>query len=111
MCARCPFLARCQSVSVACLMWFKRDSNVFTTFFRQVTDALKKHVLPFEHWIGLLKTNGAINAIAKGELDKMTAALKKHDLPFEHWIALLSTGGAINAIANGALDKETAALK
>ena len=38
---------------------------------RQVTDALKKHGLPFEHWVGLLKTDGAINAIAKGALDKV----------------------------------------
>ena len=53
-------------------MWFKRVSNVFTTFFRQVTDALKKHGLPFEHWVGLLSTNGAINAIAKGALDKVS---------------------------------------
>ena len=53
-------------------MWFKRDSNVFTTFFRQVTDALKKHGLPFEHWVGLLSTGGAINAIAKGALDKVS---------------------------------------
>ncbi len=59
-------------MSVACLMWFKRDSNVFTTFFRQVTDALKKHDLPFEHWVGLLSTDGAINAIAKGALDKVS---------------------------------------
>ena len=53
-------------------MWFKRVSNVFTTFFRQVTDALKKHGLPFEHWVGLLSTGGAINAIAKGALDKVS---------------------------------------
>ena len=37
-----------------------------------MTDALKKHGLPFEHWVGLLKTGGAINAIAKGALDKVS---------------------------------------
>ena len=70
-----------------------------------MTAALKKHDLPFEHWIGLLSTGGAIKAIANGALDKVTDALKKYGLPFEHWIGLLSTDGAINAIAKGALDK------
>ncbi len=37
-----------------------------------MTAAVKKHDLPFEHWIGLLKTNGAINAITKGVLDKVS---------------------------------------
>ena len=38
---------------------------------RQVTDALKKHGFPFDQWVGLLSTDGAINAIAKGSLDKV----------------------------------------
>ena len=66
------FLSCLQRAAAAVLMWFKRVSNVFTTFFRQVTDALKKHGLPFEHWVGLLSTGGAINAIAKGALDKVS---------------------------------------
>ena len=36
-----------------------------------MTAALKKHGLPFEHWVALLSTGGAINAIAKGALDKV----------------------------------------
>ena len=36
-----------------------------------MTEALKKHGLPFEHWVDLLSTGGAINAIAKGALDKV----------------------------------------
>ena len=49
-----------------------RFQRVYNVSLGQVTDALKKHGLPFEHWIGLLSTNGAINAIAKGALDKVS---------------------------------------
>ena len=46
--------------------------RVYNVSLGQVTDALKKHGLPFEHWVGLLSTGGAINAIAKGALDKVS---------------------------------------
>ena len=38
---------------------------------RQVAAALKEHGFPFDQWVGLLSTGGAINAIAKGSLDKV----------------------------------------
>jgi hypothetical protein len=36
-----------------------------------VAAALKEHGFPFDQWVGLLSTDGAINAIAKGSLDKV----------------------------------------
>ena len=70
-----------------------------------MTAALKKHGLPFEHWVGLLSTGGAINAIAKGALERVTVALRESGVPFHEWCKIFKTDGAINAIAKGALDK------
>jgi hypothetical protein len=43
--------------------------------------ALKDVGLPFKEWCMILKTDGAINAIAAGALEKVTVALKAAGLP------------------------------
>ena len=66
---------------------------------RQVTASLKNHDFPFRLWIGILSTDGAVNAIASGALDRVTFALREAGVPSHEWVKILKSSGAIHAIA------------
>ena len=64
-----------------------------------MTASLKNHDFPFELWIGILSTDGAVNAIASGALDRVTFALREAGVPSHEWVKILKSSGAIHAIA------------
>jgi hypothetical protein len=68
-----------------------------------VLAALASSGIEEEHWASLLRTDGAINAIAAGCLPVVLAALASSGIEEEHWASLLRTDGAIKAIAAGCL--------
>ena len=78
---------------------------------RQVTASLKNHDFPFELWIGILSTGGAVNAIASGHLDRVTVALRAAGVPFHEWVKILKADGAIHAIAGDKFPDVVTALR
>ena len=78
---------------------------------RQVTASLKNHDFPFKLWIGILSTDGAVNAIASGALDRVTVALKEAGVPFHEWVKILKADGAIHASAGDKFPDVVTALR
>jgi hypothetical protein len=58
-----------------------------------------------------MKTDGAINVIARESLDQVTMSLSRAKLPFHTWASILSCGGAITAIQKKKLPDVVDALQ
>jgi hypothetical protein len=65
-----------------------------------VLDALASSGIEKEHWASLLRTGGAINAIATGCLPAVLANLTKSGIAQVHWHRVLGRDGVISALSS-----------
>jgi hypothetical protein len=68
-----------------------------------VTVALSRAGVPFHEWVKILKTNGAINAIAGDKFSDVVNALSVSVIRKDQWGWILSKNGVVNSIIAGRL--------